>query len=69
MMRRSEFLRKQVTEIPNFENQNSNFLTFQTSECQNKSKRNFRNQKQNLNSAPDEGLKNWNQNSEFPTKS
>jgi hypothetical protein len=34
-MRRSEFLRKQITEIPNFANGNSDFLTFQTSEFQN----------------------------------
>ncbi len=35
-MRRSEFLRKQITAIPNFANRNSNFLTFQTSEFQKK---------------------------------
>jgi hypothetical protein len=36
MMRRSEFLRKQITGIPNIANQNSNFLTLQTSEFQKK---------------------------------
>ncbi len=33
-MRRSEFLRKQITGIPNIANQNSNFLTLQTSKFQ-----------------------------------
>ncbi len=36
MMRRSEFLCKQITGIPNFTNWNSNSLTFQTSEFQKK---------------------------------
>jgi hypothetical protein len=31
-MKRSEFLRKQITGIPNFAKWNPNFLTFQTSE-------------------------------------
>jgi hypothetical protein len=35
-MRHSAVLRKQITRIPNFANQNSNFLTFQTSEFQKK---------------------------------
>jgi hypothetical protein len=35
-MRHSEFLRKQITGIPNSANQNFNFLTFQTSEFQKK---------------------------------
>jgi hypothetical protein len=34
----TEFLRKQITGIPNFANQNSNFLTLQTSEFQKKKK-------------------------------
>jgi hypothetical protein len=32
----TEFLRKQITGIPNFANWNSNFLTLQTSEFQKK---------------------------------
>jgi hypothetical protein len=32
----TEFLHKQITGIPNFANQNSNFLTLQTSEFQKK---------------------------------
>ncbi len=35
-MRRSEFLHKQITGILNFANQNSSFLTFQTSKFQKK---------------------------------
>jgi hypothetical protein len=35
-MRLSEFLRKQITGIPNFANQNSNFWTFETLEFQKK---------------------------------
>jgi hypothetical protein len=34
MMRRCEFLRKQITKIPNIANQNSNFLSLQTLEFQ-----------------------------------
>jgi hypothetical protein len=34
MMRHSEFLRKQITGIPNIANQNSYFLTLQSSEFQ-----------------------------------
>ncbi len=66
--RRSEFLRKQITGIPNFANQNSNFLTFQTSEFQKKTDRNLRNQKWNWNSASNGDPRNLNQKSEFPTK-
>ncbi len=36
MMRGSEFLCNQITGIPNFANQNFDFLTFQTSEFQKK---------------------------------
>jgi hypothetical protein len=35
-IRRTEFLRKEITGIPNIANQNSNFLTLQTLEFQNK---------------------------------
>jgi hypothetical protein len=35
-IRRSEFLRKQITKIPNIANKNSNFLTLQTLEFQKK---------------------------------
>jgi hypothetical protein len=54
-LRRSEFLHKQITGIPNITNQNSNFLTLQTSELKKKSDQNLWNQKQN-------------RKSEFPTK-
>ncbi len=67
-MRCSEFLRKQITGIPNMANQNSNFLTLQTSEFQKKSGRNLRNQKQNWNSAYNGGPRNRNQKLGFPTK-
>jgi hypothetical protein len=36
MIRRTEFLCKEITGIPNIANQNSNFLTLQTSEFQKK---------------------------------
>jgi hypothetical protein len=36
MIRRTEFLRKEITGIPNITNQNSDFLTLKTSEFQNK---------------------------------
>jgi hypothetical protein len=36
MIRRNEFLRKQITGIPNIANRNLNFLTLQTSEFQKK---------------------------------
>ena len=35
-IRRTEFLRKEITGIPNIANRNSNFLTLQTSEFQKK---------------------------------
>ncbi len=35
-IRRTEFLRKEITRIPNIPNRNSNFLTLQTSEFQKK---------------------------------
>ncbi len=66
-MRGSEFLRKKNTGIPNIANQNSNFLTLQTSEFQKKNDRNLLNQKRNQNSAYDGGPRNWNQKLEFPT--
>ncbi len=34
MIRRTEFLRKEITGVPNIANQNSDFLTLQTSEFQ-----------------------------------
>jgi hypothetical protein len=37
MIRRTEFLRKEITGIPNIANQNSNFLTLQTLEFKKKS--------------------------------
>jgi hypothetical protein len=36
MIIRTEFLRKEITGIPNIANRNSNFLTLQTSEFQKK---------------------------------
>jgi hypothetical protein len=36
MIIHTEFLRKQISGIPNFANRNSNFLTLQTSEFQKK---------------------------------
>jgi hypothetical protein len=67
-IRRSEFLRKQITRIPNISNWNSNFLTLQTLEFQKKIDRNLWNQKLNQNSAYNGGPRNRNQKSEFPTK-
>ncbi len=67
-MRGSEFLRKQITGIPNFANQNSDFLTFQTLEIQKKNYWNLWNQKRNRNSASNGGPRNRNQKPEFPTK-
>jgi hypothetical protein len=37
-IRRTEFLRKEITRIPNIANQNSDFLTLQTSEFQKKNR-------------------------------
>ncbi len=67
-MRRSEFLHKQITGIPNFVNQNSDFMTFQTTEFQKQSDRNFRNQKQNWNPTSNGCTRNQNQKLDFPTK-
>jgi hypothetical protein len=68
-IRCTEFLRKQITGIPNFANRNSNFLTLQTSKFKKrKTNRNLWNQKRNRNSAYNGGPRNWNQKSEFPTK-
>ncbi len=67
-IRRTEFLRKEITGILNIANQNSDFLTLQTSEFQKKSDRNLRNQTLNRNSAYDGGPRNRNQKLEFPTK-
>ncbi len=67
-IRRTEFLRTEITGIPNIVNRNSNFLTLQTSEFQKKLRRNLQNRKQNRNSAYDRGPRNWKQKSEFPTK-
>jgi hypothetical protein len=63
----SEYLRKQITGIPNTAHRNSKFLTLQTSEYQKKSDRNLWNQKQNQNFAYNGSPKNWNQKSEFLT--
>jgi hypothetical protein len=65
----TEFLRKQITEIPNFANRNSDFLTLQTSEFQKKSNQNLLNRKQNRNSpykgVPEIGTENWNSQPRF----
>ncbi len=69
MIRRTEFLGKEITGILNIVNRNSDFLTLQTLEFQKKkSDQNLRNQTQNQNSAYNGGPRNRSQKSEFPTK-
>ncbi len=60
MIRRTEFLHKEITGIPNIPNWNSNFLTLQTLEFPKKIDRNLWNQKLNRNSAYNGGPRNRN---------
>ena len=64
-IRRTEFLRKQITGIPNIANWNSNFLTLQTSEFQkNNLTGSFGIENKNriplMMGVPEIGTKNWN---------
>jgi hypothetical protein len=65
MIRRTEFLRKEITRIPNIANQNSNFLTLQTSEFQKKNPTRIFRIKHRIRipltmGVPEIGTENWN---------
>ncbi len=64
-IRRTEFLRKEITGIPNVANQNSNFLTLQTAEFQKKNPTGIFGIKHGIGipltmGVPEIGTKNWN---------
>ncbi len=69
-IRRTEFLHKQITGIPNIAKLKSWFSDSpDIGISKKKSDRNLWNQKWNRNSAYNGGPRNWNQKLEFPTKS